>query len=209
MKPSPRSSLCLGVAVILTLGTAWIPPLIDPPMVSFPGLGLPAGQAAPWIGSPQGRWLGEPSWLATEGRFGVGVRRSVGCVETSDMAYSASRKRWFFLLASGWPFYAFHGGGVQYPPAGPIDDDRAPPVFTLPSWVPSRQNHAPSIPVAPLWLGLAANLAFWTLSALAVSHAAVGIRTATRRRAGRCVACGYPSHVVGRACPECGTTPSR
>lgn len=109
--------VCAGLA--LTLVTAWVPPLIDPPVVSFPGLSLPAGQSARWIGAAQCDWIGEPAWLATEGKYGMGVRCSPGCVEVSDMAYMPSSGRWFFVVASGWPFYAFHGGGVMYPLLAP------------------------------------------------------------------------------------------
>lgn len=205
MKRRRTPILCIAVGSIFTLATAWIPPLVDPPIVAFPGLNLPPGQAAPWIGAPHTRWLGEPAWLATEGRSGIGVRRSFGCVEAADMAFSPSSGRWFFVVASGWPFYAFHGGGVQYPPAGSIDDPRAPPTLTLPAWVPSRQNHAPSIPIAPLWRGLAANMLFWSAAAFIVTSAVTTTLAATRRRAGRCVTCGYPSRGPGSDCPECGS----
>ncbi|MFO0828759.1 MAG: hypothetical protein U0572_11515 [Phycisphaerales bacterium] len=205
MKLARRISFALFAGAALTLAAAWIPPLVNPPLVSFPGMALAAGQNPPWIGASHTAWLGEPAWLGAEGRFGVGVRRSWGCVEASDLAYAPASGRWFFLLAAGWPFYAFHGGGVQYPPAGAINDERAPSVRTLPSWIPSRQNHAPSIAVAPLWRGLALDLAFWSLSAFLATQAIRSVRTTVRRRAGRCIECGYPVRAISAICPECGS----
>ncbi len=191
----------------LTLATAWIPPLIDPPLVRFPGLSLEPGQSVPWIGAPHTEWLGEPAWLATEGRPGIGVRRSFGCVEAADIAHVPSSGRWYYLLASGWPMYAFHGGGVQYqrpPSSPPINDLRAPAAFPLPSWVPTRQNHLPSVPIAPLWKGLTINIAWWSLLAGGTMLGGAALRRGLRRRAGRCERCGYSVRGIGTRCPECG-----
>lgn len=44
MRPSAQLILCIGGGVILTLATAWIPPLVNPPIVGFPhpdSIGLP------------------------------------------------------------------------------------------------------------------------------------------------------------------------
>ena len=120
------------------------------------------------------------------------------------MAYMPSSGRWFFVVASGWPFYAFHGGGVMYPPAGAISDARAPAALTLPAWVPTRQNHAPSIPVAPLWRGLLLNLAFWSLATLAAIRMVRYVRARRLSRASCCQTCGYQLAHSQAGCPECG-----
>jgi hypothetical protein len=195
----------VGAAMLLTLGFAWIPPLVNPPMVGFPGLGLPQGQFVPWVGAPHTRWLGEPSWLATVGRDGIGVRRSLGCVEAASYVYSLADPGWDYLLAGGWPFYAFHGGGWQVPRAVQAKGEGVPAVFALPSWVPSRQNHPPTIPIAPCWRGLALNLLVWSLVVLSAWSGVGSLRRWVRGRRGRCVACGHPLLPSSSRCPECGT----
>lgn len=59
------------------------------------------------------------------------------------------------------------------------------------------------MPTGLLPMGLAANLAFWTLVPWLVFAAPGAIRRALRRRRGCCEACGYPRQ--GERCPECGT----
>jgi hypothetical protein len=206
----PRTVILLSVAagVAATLLTAWIPPLAHPPVVSFPGLGLAEGQTAPWIGTPQSRWLGEPAWLGTEGRFGVGVRSTFGVVETQNLSFGLDEPTWHYLIASGWPFVAFHGGGHQMPVRVEGRDPRAPGALELPTWIPTRQNHAPSVPIAPLWRGLLLNVACWSLAIAVPLLALRAARRAWRRRRGRCVECGYPLAPSGAeaTCPECGTS---
>lgn len=192
----------------LTLASAWIPPLVNPPVVSFPGLALAPGQTSPWIGPPHTRYLGRPEWLATVGRFGIGVRQTWGCTEAADMAYEQTTTTWHYLIASGWPFFAFHGGGLECTPTVRIDDDRAPPVLDLPSWMPTRQPHPASVPISPSWPGFAADLIFWA-SAVGVPIAITArARRAWRRRQGRCEGCGYQLTGRGVRCSECGLSAS-
>ncbi|MBL9149254.1 MAG: hypothetical protein JNM94_11225 [Phycisphaerae bacterium] len=206
----PRTIILFSVAagVATTLLTAWIPSLAHPPVVSFPGLGLVPKEPLPWIGTPQSRWLGEPAWLGTEGHFGVGVRRTFGALETQNLAYSLDDPSWHYLIAAGWPFVAFHGGGHRTPVRVEGLDPRAPAVLELPTWIPTRQNHAPSVPIGPLWRGLALNVAFWSLVIAVPLLAFRAARRARRRRCGRCIECGYPLAPTGAdaTCPECGAS---
>jgi len=64
------------------------------------------------------------------------------------------------------------------------------------------------VPIRPLWAGLLANVAFWSITAAATGVIAVAWRRARRRKRGLCEACAYP--VSGLAtCPECGRGPAR
>ncbi len=204
MRRRTSLSVSLAVGVVATLLTSWVPPLIHPPVVSFPGLSLDPNAARPWIGTPRSRWLGEPAWLGTEARFGVGVRSTVGVVETQEVAIAADSGRWHYLIAAGWPFYAFHGGGLQFPPTAPIVDERARAGLELPTWMPTRQNHRASIPVGPLWRGLVLDVALWSAASFGCLVVPGALRRAWRRARGRCEACGYPRRVPGPTCPECG-----
>lgn len=188
----------------MTLVTAWVPPLLDPPLVDFPGLALSDGSQSAPIGTERNVWLNEPAWLATGERANVGVRQSVGCIEAADLAYMPDTPTWHYVVASGWPFYAFHGGGLKMMPTAVIDDSRAPAVWNLPSWVPTRQNHGPSVPVWPCWKGLLLNVVFWSAAAFLPVLGFRRVRRVRRRRKGQCLECAYPSAGVGVRCPECG-----
>jgi len=205
MVPSRRTIL-VGVAagVLMTLAMAWIPPLVNPPSVSFPGLALEPGAVGKPVGTARNRWLDEPAWLATAGRYGAALKECPGCIEVSDMVYMPTTTTWHYVLASGWPFYAFHGGGLQMKPTVAIDDNRAPALFALPAGFPTRQRYPPSVPVAPLWAGLSLDLVFWTVVGVLAFQGFRVLRIYLRIRDGRCAACGYALSTESGRCSECG-----
>lgn len=105
--------------------------------------------------------------------------------------------------AYGRPFYGLYAvRGAPTTPRGP-------------AWVYRRALVVPSpvgwadelvLPFGVLWPGFIANLAVWTLAALAVAEAAALIRRARRRAKGCCAWCGYDlSDGAPPVCPECGS----
>jgi hypothetical protein len=61
------------------------------------------------------------------------------------------------------------------------------------------------VPVVPLWPGFALDTAFYGAIVLLLWSAPGVLRRRTRKRRGRCPACGYDLRGLAR-CPECGGT---
>jgi len=68
------------------------------------------------------------------------------------------------------------------------------------------QSRDLSLPVGPLWDGIAVNSTVFGLGLWSVTAMYVAARARRRRGRGRCETCGYPVAGLSR-CPECGTTP--
>lgn len=60
-----------------------------------------------------------------------------------------------------------------------------------------------TLPVAPIWPGLVANVLSWSAAAWATFAIPRSLRARSRRKRGLCSACGHPL-AGGPACPECG-----
>lgn len=123
-------------------------------------------------------------------------------------------------LRCGWPWPALQGSrwdqNLSYQPSStplwPGDanawNDRTigQSARPLPTGLPGvRDASIRLLPLGVLWPGLVANSALYALSLSAVIAFAIHARRAWRRRAGRCMSCGYS--LAGNAsgvCPECG-----
>lgn len=116
----------------------------------------------------------------------------------------------------GWPMAAFTGSMVFAPftrqsPYFALEthgcfllDDRNDWSFALPSSAP-RPADIRMLPYQPVWLGLAVDVAFWSIVSALVAMAARWIRDRLRDRALRCRGCGYSlAGQQGDVCPECG-----
>ena len=68
-----------------------------------------------------------------------------------------------------------------------------------------REFNPRALPLRPIWLGLTANSCLYGLVWLTLSAGIVRLRE-SRRRAGRCICCGYPRIGLQEdsRCPECG-----
>lgn len=60
------------------------------------------------------------------------------------------------------------------------------------------------LPVGPIWLGLVADVAVWSVSPALLLLGVPAWRRRQRRRAGKCETCGYAVNASGAVCPECG-----
>ncbi len=69
----------------------------------------------------------------------------------------------------------------------------------------SRLSSFRALPLMPIWRGLVADAATYAGSWAVLIPAYLAIRSAIRRRRGRCPACGYDlGGKLGGGCPECG-----
>lgn len=62
------------------------------------------------------------------------------------------------------------------------------------------------LPKSPVWRGLAANIAIYSIALYTVLFLRSDIRRALRVRAGKCERCGYQLLAEQDACPECGSS---
>ncbi len=199
-----RALVLLLGGTLLTVASAWIPTLLNPPMVSFPGLRLSETDPPVPVGSSLSVALASPPWLGTAGRPNVGVRETFGAIEIGDLAFMPDTPTWHYLIAAGWPAYAFHGGGDLMVPSVPPNDPRAPAVLELSRRFPTRQSHVASLPIAPCWPGFIVDVAFWGGALAAVVLAPQRVRAHWRRSRRCCPACGHRRLDASPVCPECG-----
>ena len=190
--------------VMLTVASAWIPTLLNPPMISFPGLQLRVDEPAVPVGPWRSVVLSSPEWLRAAGRINIGVRETIGAIEVSDLAFMPDTHGWHYMIAAGWPIYAFHGGGHLLAPSVPQEDLRTPALWVLPASVPTRQNHVAALPIAPCWPGFVIDVAFWGGALAALVHGVPWLRAHWRRRRGCCPQCAHRRRDASPVCPECG-----
>ncbi len=117
-------------------------------------------------------------------------------------------------VATGFPFRAMahvRWHGIHYPPGTPIQKSTAQRIEGFAQGWHMRNFPGTSaslvIPLRPIWLGLAADVAFWSFASAAVLIGIVQLRCAHRRRRGLCTVCGYNLRgTTEPRCPECWTT---
>lgn len=111
-------------------------------------------------------------------------------------------------LATGWPFVSL------WCELG-VDRSTEPETVVSPGGIllgpttvsASPSDYAPrrSLPLRPVWGGLAMAALVWSCVAFMTSKAATGIRRTARTRAGQCPRCGYDLRGnFTPGCPECG-----
>lgn len=112
---------------------------------------------------------------------------------------------------AGWPFRAAAAElHVYY--ATPNEPYKASRSRMLHLWrwaIPIRTERRweqVAVPLRPLWLGLAGNIAFYTVAWLPVVGLIGAAADWRKRRPGTCRACGYELRGLpaGSPCPECG-----
>lgn len=96
-----------------------------------------------------------------------------------------------------------HSAATPAPPAPPAWSGvlRLPVPASAPEWVPRM------LPIIPVWPGALANSVLFAAALWGIPFGArrgwLAARTTRRRRAGRCVGCGYARGAL-LVCPECG-----
>lgn len=117
---------------------------------------------------------------------------------------------------SGWPMIALYH---EYkwkpqqigPPVAPFGEYLTPGGIRIRASMGNPGawpvDYPPTLPYRPVWLGLAANTAFYAAIWLVLCFAVSSVRRLLRKRAGLCPGCAYSR--VGLAddavCPECGS----
>ena len=101
---------------------------------------------------------------------------------------------------AGWPFRC---AAADWPSS----NDVASPSWRYgllfkggPRWMHAQPNRR--IPIRPMWLGLAADLAFYAALLAVLHQSLLHAHAFCRRRKQLCVHCGYPAHRT--QCTECG-----
>jgi hypothetical protein len=117
-------------------------------------------------------------------------------------------------LATGWPWRCMVGSAVSvqkgpgnwlqprhpgYPAPRPVG------ALLLPHGAAGDALEVRILPLQPLWAGLAANTVVFGVAWLVALELIRSARRKSRRRHGRCVACGHELRDLA-TCPECGTT---
>lgn len=135
-----------------------------------------------------------------------------GYLETAERAAAPGGTAWVTLARAGigWPFRAFQGARVYN---GIVDTRGAVSYFspstavTSPGYVRVGQH---AYPVAPIWRGLALDVAVGVGAGVLVFAAIDAWRRHRRIREGQCPQCRYDLSGLRRGdpCPECGTPPA-
>jgi hypothetical protein len=124
-------------------------------------------------------------------------------------------------------FVCWGGTGSDYRAYWMHNEDAGLPVRCLEGWVVTKQVGAKTdlpadhsllrltlpgvghcvLPLCPLWPGFALNTLFYAAFAYGLWQIPLAIRRRRRRRANKCVKCGYDRAGLAEnaTCPECGT----
>ena len=191
MKPHPRrnrhismTAVCVALGLTLNVASAWAP-------------------GANW-GSVGGRgYVPETSWPfpVSEGL----VAQNCSCCNgwTWDCHYAVLRSKWEQSpvggIKVGWPFRSFAAWRHLAGRASELDEHG----YLL----SSGADLVPRFPSYPLWPGFVFNTILFSITAWGLWQVPLAIRRRERRRAGRCMRCGYDlaGLAVGAVCPECGS----
>jgi len=117
----------------------------------------------------------------------------------------------FFALAVGWPLLAFSGDTYAAESSGGADgatDVERNWLYVLPASADDVAARAPrsSVPLRPIWIGLALNAALFGVLPLTLLRMMVAVPAFRRRRRGRCGRCSHQLLATQTTCPECGLT---
>lgn len=105
----------------------------------------------------------------------------------------------------GWPWRAFQTGVHHTDSPGRTTTPMVSLTGGLTLWTNGGQEHLDrfALPLFPLWPGFFLNTLVFAAGLAVLWHVPVSVRRMSRRRAGRCLGCGYNIDRL-ETCPECG-----
>lgn len=118
----------------------------------------------------------------------------------------------YFWRADGWPFvsmsvsWSWTSPGQEPMLTGGLGIPLAKPRYS--SLSGGRPDELRAIPLQPVWRGLLLDTGFFA-ALLLIAPLARTVRRIHRRRAGRCLECGYQLNSSSEGCPECGLRTTR
>lgn len=152
---------------------------------------------------------GELTELSLEHALSEKTRRPSSSVVVSPPPGEEERFSRIDTALTGWPFRAFRGESWYLADDSALGHDVMPEFRG--NWnLGMVDGQHLTVPHRALWLGIFANILFWTTFSWALVAFPVAVRRRRREKYGKCLKCGYAMdvHAVKRpdTCPECGTS---
>jgi hypothetical protein len=151
-----------------------------------------------WPAPPPEGWQPSATLVRAASGWGITISDAMGIVESPQRTGGQMD-----AFCAGWPWRALvseaHVGTPG--PVASLPDRRGAWKVSLPGW--ARTVSGRTLPILPLWKGLAVNVALYGAAPWLGIIAFGLVRAWLRKARGLCVACAYPLPESG-LCPECG-----
>ena len=191
-----RILLALIAGVMLTLVSAWLPATLGPDVPRSQDSQrflerIPTSQPSTWAWFvTRHHGVAHTTWIFRKGQVRDDApQRPMPIGSRPSWAPIPDRGMRVDVHGYAWPWPALKA--ARFSPTG--DDD----------FLSVRRGV--DLPVRPIYVGFIADIVFWAALSAAIGAALTRVRSALRRRRGRCSTCGYDLHGSLGACPECGT----
>lgn len=208
-----RLIVCGVVGVVAAWGSAWGIQIAE--YLHGAPIELVGTEGESWPFRVPAEWPPPRSWFSTEYSLSestsvVGEIRLIHDEDPISESEPNMREYWAHTESLGWPCRALetrwteiqdlHEGANWHAPRTVLSTD-ARSDYTLP--IKLGPTDTLYLPLRPVWPGFAVNAAFYAGVCWSLLATPGFVRRWSRRRRGRCAACGYDLSGL-EACPECG-----